>query len=138
MSPEGKSTSDVKAASPRPGLAERARAFGVHIFTACGAALGLLALIAAVRGDWPWMFWWLGAALFVDGIDGSFAHRHAQGVEIVFFETGPAGHAKYRTLRLVHALQSGIEQRFHGLDLAALVFCHSAQVTLLGSILDVA
>ena len=28
----------------------RLRAFGVHILTACGAALGLLAMIAAVRG----------------------------------------------------------------------------------------
>jgi phosphatidylcholine synthase len=51
----------------------RALAFLVHIFTACGAALALFALIAAVRGDWPLMFLWLGLALFVDGIDGMFA-----------------------------------------------------------------
>jgi phosphatidylcholine synthase len=68
MSQEGNTT-------PSSRIAERARAFGVHIFTASGAALGLLALIAAVRGDWPWMFWWLGAALAVDGIDGIFARR---------------------------------------------------------------
>src|SRR4051794_5749820 len=30
----------------------RVRAFAVHIFTATGAALGFLALLAAVRGDW--------------------------------------------------------------------------------------
>jgi phosphatidylcholine synthase len=75
MSLDGNPASDAKPTSPEPGAAQRARAFGVHIFTASGAALGLLALIAAVRGDWPWMFWWLGAALFVDGIDGSFARR---------------------------------------------------------------
>jgi phosphatidylcholine synthase len=48
-------------------------AFAVHVFTAAGAALGLLALIAAVAHDWPLMFTWLGVALLVDGIDGTFA-----------------------------------------------------------------
>ena len=50
-------------------------AFAVHIFTASGAACALLALIAAVRNDWPQMFVWLGIALFIDGIDGTFARR---------------------------------------------------------------
>src|SRR5271154_2193942 len=50
-------------------------AFAVHIFTACGAGCALLALIAAVRSDWPQMFIWLGIALFIDGIDGTFARR---------------------------------------------------------------
>ena len=52
-----------------------AAAFAVHIFTACGAACALLALMAAVRGAWPAMFMWLGAALVIDGVDGSFARR---------------------------------------------------------------
>jgi phosphatidylcholine synthase len=51
----------------------RALAFLVHILTACGAALALLALMAAVRGDWPLMFLWLGVALVVDSIDGPLA-----------------------------------------------------------------
>jgi phosphatidylcholine synthase len=50
-------------------------AFAVHVFTASGAACALLALIAAVRSDWPQMFTWLGIALFIDGIDGTFARR---------------------------------------------------------------
>ncbi len=50
-------------------------AFAVHVFTASGAVFGLLALMAAVSGDWALMFIWLGAALFVDGIDGSIARR---------------------------------------------------------------
>jgi len=53
----------------------RTRAFAVHIFTAAGAALGLAALVAAVRGQWAAMFTCLGVALFVDGIDGTFARR---------------------------------------------------------------
>ena len=70
---------DLPDGNPRgeetaPRLA-RARAFGVHILTACGAALGLLALFAAVRGDWALMFAWLGGALVVDGIDGAIARR---------------------------------------------------------------
>ncbi|PWB64430.1 MAG: phosphatidylcholine synthase [Bradyrhizobiaceae bacterium] len=50
-------------------------AFGVHIFTASGAALGLLALVAAVQGQWSLMFLLLGIALIVDGVDGAIARR---------------------------------------------------------------
>jgi phosphatidylcholine synthase len=50
-------------------------AFAVHVFTASGAACALLALIAAVRNDWPQMFVWLGIALIIDGVDGTFARR---------------------------------------------------------------
>lgn len=59
--------------SPLPSGVVRARAFAVHVFTASGAALGLLAMLAATRGEWALMFGWLGAALFVDGVDGTFA-----------------------------------------------------------------
>jgi phosphatidylcholine synthase len=52
-----------------------ALAFSVHIFTASGAVLALFALHAALAHDWPLMFWLLGAALFVDGIDGTLARR---------------------------------------------------------------
>src|SRR6478736_6295752 len=55
--------------------AARAKAFSVHIFTASGAALALLAMLAAVRGEWVWMFGLLGIALIVDGIDGTFARK---------------------------------------------------------------
>ncbi len=55
--------------------APAAAAFGVHIFTACGAACALLALIAAVGAQWPLMFIWLGIALIIDGVDGTFARR---------------------------------------------------------------
>ena len=53
----------------------RPAAFSVHIFTACGAACALLALIAAVGAAWTQMFVWLGVALIIDGIDGTFARR---------------------------------------------------------------
>jgi len=51
----------------------RALAFSVHVFTALGAAFSLFALMAAVRGEWAQMFLLLGAAFFVDGVDGMLA-----------------------------------------------------------------
>jgi phosphatidylcholine synthase len=53
----------------------RAAAFAVHIFTACGAACALLALLAAVSADWTHMFGWLGVAVVIDAVDGTFARR---------------------------------------------------------------
>jgi phosphatidylcholine synthase len=61
--------------SPEKPMSPRAAAFAVHVFTACGAACALLALIAAVSADWPKMFVWLGIALIIDGVDGTFARR---------------------------------------------------------------
>ena len=52
---------------------ERVRAFTIHVFTATGAALGLLALILATGGHWAAMFLCLGLALVVDGADGPIA-----------------------------------------------------------------
>jgi phosphatidylcholine synthase len=69
--PEGKPA----AVAPEGAARSRVRPFFVHIFTACGAACGLLALFAAVSSDWVTMFLWLGAALFIDGIDGTLARR---------------------------------------------------------------
>jgi phosphatidylcholine synthase len=54
-------------------LLDYARAFAVHVFTAAGAGLALLALLAAVRGDFAVMFLCLGIALIVDGVDGTIA-----------------------------------------------------------------
>lgn len=50
-------------------------AFSVHVLTASGAACALLALVAAAGADWTQMFAWLGVALIVDGVDGTFARR---------------------------------------------------------------
>jgi phosphatidylcholine synthase len=45
----------------------------VHVFTASGTAVGLLALYAAIERDFAGCFAWLGLALFIDGIDGTLA-----------------------------------------------------------------
>jgi phosphatidylcholine synthase len=52
---------------------DTARAFAIHIFTACGAALGFLALILATGEQWAAMFFCLGVAAIADGIDGPLA-----------------------------------------------------------------
>ena len=50
-------------------------AASVHVLTASGAVLALLALRAVHHGDWQMMFVWLGAALVVDAVDGPLARR---------------------------------------------------------------
>src|SRR6202165_5006136 len=62
---------DSSSASP----ATRAAAFSVHIFTALGAGIALIALLEAVREHWAAMFWWLGVALVIDAVDGPIARR---------------------------------------------------------------
>ena len=56
-----------------PGV--RLAAFSVHVFTALGAGVALIALLEAVREHWTAMFWWLGVALVIDGIDGPIARK---------------------------------------------------------------
>src|SRR3954463_12023582 len=53
----------------------RAAAFSVHIFTAMGAGIALIALLEAVREHWAAMFAWLGVALIVDALDGPIARQ---------------------------------------------------------------
>ncbi len=56
-------------------MSPKIKAYSVHLFTASGAVLALLALEAASRLDWATMLFWLVVALFVDGIDGTLARR---------------------------------------------------------------
>ncbi|KPU82627.1 phosphatidylcholine synthase [Marinosulfonomonas sp. PRT-SC04] len=51
------------------------RAFSVHMFTATGAVLAMLAMLSAVEQKWDMMFLWLIVAFFVDGIDGPLARK---------------------------------------------------------------
>jgi phosphatidylcholine synthase len=59
---------------PLPGpRTSRVTALFVHVFTATGAGIALLALLEAVREHWAAMFAWLGLALVIDGLDGPVA-----------------------------------------------------------------
>src|SRR3989440_5340186 len=66
---------DMDQDSSQATPAIRAAAFSVHIFTALGAGLALIAMLEAVREHWAAMFAWLGVALVVDAIDGPIARR---------------------------------------------------------------
>ena len=67
--------SNQPVSSPQGSPRARAAAFSVHIFTAIGAGIGLIALLEAVREHWAAMFAWLGLALVVDALDGPIARR---------------------------------------------------------------
>jgi phosphatidylcholine synthase len=49
------------------------RAALVHAFTASGSVCALFATLAVFAGAWEQVFAWLGLALLIDGIDGTFA-----------------------------------------------------------------
>ncbi|WP_455474799.1 phosphatidylcholine synthase [Bartonella sp. B30(2025)] len=53
----------------------QAKAFSVHLLTASGSFLAFLSLISASEKEWTAMFFWLGLALLVDGIDGPIARK---------------------------------------------------------------
>jgi phosphatidylcholine synthase len=77
-------TADHSRADPyaKPSVSkagQSASAFAVHVLTACGAALCLLALLAAIGANWSRMFVWLGLALVIDAVDGTLArHLHVK------------------------------------------------------------
>jgi phosphatidylcholine synthase len=54
----------------------RLKALSVHLLTASGAVLSMLAMLEAVDHKWSLMFLYLVLALVVDGIDGPLARRY--------------------------------------------------------------
>ncbi|WP_281841281.1 CDP-alcohol phosphatidyltransferase family protein [Sinisalibacter aestuarii] len=57
-------------------MTRAAKAYFVHLFTALGAVLAMLAMLAAVEENWRVMLLWLVAAFAVDGFDGPLARRY--------------------------------------------------------------
>src|ERR1700685_2317095 len=57
----------------RPVNVASAAGFSVHLFTASGGAVAVLALYAAIERHFATSFAWLGLAMFIDGIDGTLA-----------------------------------------------------------------
>ena len=57
-------------------MSPKLKALSVHLLTATGAVLSMLAMLAAVEEKWDLMFLWLVAALVVDGIDGPLARKY--------------------------------------------------------------
>ena len=95
----------------------RAATFCVHIFTAMGAGVALLAMLEAVREHWANMFGWLGVALIIDAIDGPLARK----LDVVRLQPNWSG----ETLDLV-------------VDFVAYVFVPAYAITASGLLLPVA
>ena len=60
---------------PRSGGAWTVAAWAVHVYTAAGAALAMLTVMAAIDGDVTLALWLGLAAMVVDGTDGMLARR---------------------------------------------------------------
>lgn len=56
-------------------LKQRCIGWSIHMFTASGACVGLLSLLAIYRHNLLLALWLMGAAIFIDAIDGMFARR---------------------------------------------------------------
>lgn len=54
---------------------KRLAAWGVHLYTAAGAVIALLALDAVAKGAYARAFWWMSAAFILDCTDGTLARR---------------------------------------------------------------
>lgn len=66
-------------------MTRETKALLVHIMTATGAVLAMLAMLAAIEENWSLMFLWLVVAFAVDGIDGPLArHYHVKTYAPVF------------------------------------------------------
>lgn len=57
------------------GLLQRSTGWLIHAFTASGACIGLLALFAIYEHNFLQALWLMGAAIFIDAVDGMFARK---------------------------------------------------------------
>ena len=64
----------------------RLRAVAVHLYTASGAVLALLILVAAYNGDAVRALWLMLASLIIDSTDGLLARRLAVSEALPFFD----------------------------------------------------
>ncbi|MEM8750836.1 MAG: phosphatidylcholine/phosphatidylserine synthase [Pseudomonadota bacterium] len=105
-------------------------AFSVHLFTASGAFWAFLALVAAAEGRFTNMWFWLGVALLVDGVDGPLArYFHVKTVLPNWSGELLDCIVDYVTFALIPAFalyQSGFLEEYASFLCAALIVCTSA------------
>lgn len=109
-----------------------AAAWLVHLFTASGVVLALLALEATDQGQWRLALLWLLAALAVDGIDGTLA-RAAKVREVVPRIDGEAfdliiDYLNYVFVPAVFICRAGLVPAELALPLAAAILLSSLYV----------
>ncbi|HEX7771329.1 MAG TPA: hypothetical protein VF435_02840 [Pyrinomonadaceae bacterium] len=64
---------DPTLSGPTFSVGRKLLAWGVHIFTASGVVMGLLALLAVVNRNWRGALLWLFVAVLIDTADGALA-----------------------------------------------------------------
>lgn len=101
----------------------------VHLFTALGAVCGLLATRAVLVGAWEEAFTWLGIALVIDGIDGTFARMANVTARLPRFSGERldlvVDYVTYVFVPALALLQAGFLQGWTGLALASLILLSS-------------
>ncbi len=105
-------------------------AFSIHLFTASGAFLAFLSIVAAGEGRFVSMWFWLGIALLVDGVDGPLA-RHFDVKNVLPNWSGETldNIIDYVTFAMIPAFalyQMGMLQEYASFMSAALIVCTSA------------
>lgn len=105
-------------------------AFSVHLFTASGAFWAFLALVAAAEENFTIMWFWLGVALLVDGVDGPLA-RYFNVKSVLPNWSGELLDCiiDFVTFALIPAFalyQSGFLKETYSFICAALIVCTSA------------
>ena len=109
-----------------------AAAWSVHLFTAGGVVLALLALEATYQGEWGLALLWLLAALAVDGVDGTLA-RLARVKDVVPRIDGAAfdlivDYLNYVFVPAVFIARAGLVPEPLALPLAAAILLSSVYV----------
>ncbi|HYW17259.1 MAG TPA: CDP-alcohol phosphatidyltransferase family protein [Allosphingosinicella sp.] len=109
-----------------------AAAWLVHLFTASGVVLALLALEAIHRGEWRLALIWLLAALAVDGVDGTLARwarvkEHAPRIDGEAFDL-IVDYLNYVFVPAVFIWKAGLLPEALALPLAAAILLSSVYV----------
>jgi phosphatidylcholine synthase len=101
----------------------------VHLFTALGAVCALLATRAVLAGAWEQVFVWLGLALFIDGIDGTFARMADVSAKLPRFSGDRldliVDYVTYVFVPALALLQAGYLSGGFGVVLASLILLSS-------------
>ena len=104
--------------------------FSIHLFTASGAFWAFMALVSAAASNFTQMWFWLGVALLVDGVDGPLArYFHVKSVLPNWSGEMLDSIIDYVTFVLIPAFalyQSGFLQEYASFICAALIVCTSA------------
>lgn len=104
--------------------------FSIHFFTASGAFWAFMALVSAAASNFTQMWFWLGVALLVDGLDGPLA-RYFNVKAVLPNWSGEMLDSiiDYVTFVLIPAFalyQSGFLKEYASFICAALIVCTSA------------